>query len=157
MKKILSSILGVLAAVAIVMDICAASAATTRNTATEEANKAVVVEFYNKLFTDKDFDGARKYFGDRYIQHNPNAPDGPDALQKFLTGFWQKYPNARSEIKRVVADGDLVVLHVHAVPEPGDAGVAIVDIFRLDAGKVVEHWDVVQKIPPTAANNNTMF
>lgn len=157
MKRFLQYVLGAVSAVSIAFAACAASAAPVRDTATEDANKAVVVEFYNKIFVDKDFEAARKYFGDRYVQHNPNAPDGPDALQKLLTGFWQKFPNAHSEIKRVFADGDFVVLHVNAIPEQGDPGLAIVDIFRLEAGKVVEHWDVVQKIPPTSANNNTMF
>lgn len=123
----------------------------------EDANKKTVVEFYTKLFVDKDFEAARPFFGDRYIQHNPHAADGPEALRQFLTGFREKFPNAKSEIKRVFADGDFVILHVHARREPTDKGVAIVDIFRLENGKVVEHWDVVQPIPDTAANSNTMF
>jgi len=68
----------------------------------------------------------------------------------------EKFPKSRSEIKRVIADGDLVVLHVHSVREPGQRGRAI-DIFRLENGKIVEHWDVVQDIPEKAANDYTMF
>jgi predicted SnoaL-like aldol condensation-catalyzing enzyme len=60
-------------------------------------------------------------------------------------------------IKRVLVDGDMVILHVHAIREPGERGVAIVDIFRLENGKIVEHWDVVQPIPEKAANSNGMF
>ena len=56
-----------------------------------------------------------------------------------------------------VAVGDYVILHVHNVPTPGSRGNAIIDIFKLEDGKVVEHWDVRQEIPETAANNNTMF
>jgi len=126
-------------------------------TPVEEANKAVVVDFYTKLFVDKNFEAAEKYFGNRYIQHNPNAPDGPEALRGFLGAHWKKFPEARSEIRRVFADGDFVILHVNAKPEPNDAGFAIVDIFRLEGGKIVEHWDVVQKVPPVSANPNTMF
>lgn len=64
---------------------------------------------------------------------------------------------AQSEIKNIFADGDYVVLHVHSVLEPGARGLAVVDIFKLDAGKIVEHWDVIQEIPEKSANDNGMF
>ena len=77
---------------------------------------------------------------------------------KGFIGFLQgKFPNNKSEIKRIFADGDYVILHVHAVREPGTRGNAIIDIFKLENGKVVEHWDAVQPIPEKAANNNGMF
>ena len=69
----------------------------------------------------------------------------------------EKFPNAHSEIKRVFVDGDYVILHVHAVREPGSRGIAIVDIFRLTDGKITEHWDVHEDILPKAANANGMF
>ena len=69
----------------------------------------------------------------------------------------EKFPSSRSEIKRVVAEGDLVMLHVHSVREPGQRGRAIVDIFRVENGKIVEHWDVIQDVPDKSANTNTMF
>ena len=123
----------------------------------QEANKKAVVEFYDKAINQKDFDAASKYMGARYTQHNPNAADGPEGLKAFLQFLKEKFPASRSEIKRVFADGDYVILHVHAVREPGTRGSAIVDIFKLENGKVVEHWDVVQPIPEKAANNNGMF
>ncbi len=122
-----------------------------------EINKQVVVEFYEKGLHQKDFEAASKYFGPRYTQHNPNAADGPEGFKGFLQFLREKFPNSRSEIKRVFADGDYVILHVHAVREPGTRGAAIVDIFRLENGKIVEHWDVVQPIPEKAANSNGMF
>jgi predicted SnoaL-like aldol condensation-catalyzing enzyme len=127
------------------------------NTAQEEANKKVVVEFYAKALNDKDFEAAAKHFGPHYIQHNPNAADGIEGFKKFIEYRREKSPNAKSVIKRVLADGDMVILHVHAIREPGERGVAIVDIFRLENGKIVEHWDVVQPIPEKAANSNGMF
>lgn len=123
----------------------------------QEANKKAVVEFYDKAINQKDFEAAAKYLGSRYTQHNPNAPDGPEGLKAFLQFLKEKFPGSRSEIKRVFADGDYVILHVHAVREPGTRGNAIIDIFKLENGKIVEHWDVVQPIPEKAANTNSMF
>ena len=122
-----------------------------------ESNKKAVLEFYDKALNQKDFDAAAKYFGPHYIQHNPGAPDGIEGFKAFIAQRKEKFPNARSEIKRAFAEGDYVILHVHGVREPGERGVAIVDIFRLENGKIVEHWDVVQPIPEKTANNNGMF
>ena len=122
-----------------------------------ETNKKIVVEFYEKAINQKDFEAASKFLGSRYTQHNPNAADGPEGLKAFLGFLREKFPNSKSEIKRVFAEGDYVILHVHAVREPGQRGSAIVDIFKLENGKVVEHWDVVQPIPEKAANTNGMF
>lgn len=143
-----------LAAAALALTALAAGAADAQQ---QEANKKVVVEFYEKGLNQKDFEAAAKYFGPRYTQHNPNAPDGPEGFKTFLQFLKEKFPNSRSEIKRVFADGDYVILHVHAIREPGTRGVAIVDIFKLENGKIVEHWDVVQPIPEKAANSNGMF
>ena len=122
-----------------------------------EANKKAVVEFYDLAINQKNFEAASKYLGPRYIQHNPNAKDGPEGLKAFLAFLREKFPDYHSEIKRVFADGDYVILHVHNVPAPASRGFAIVDIFKLENGKVVEHWDVKQEIPEKAANSNTMF
>lgn len=122
-----------------------------------EANKKVVLDFYEKGLNQKDFDAAAKHFGPKYIQHNPTAPDGIEGFKAFIAFRKDKFPNAKSEIKRAFAEGDYVILHVHGVREPGERGVAIVDIFRLENGKIVEHWDVVQPIPEKPANSNGMF
>ena len=131
--------------------------APTARAADPEQNKKVVVDFYEKAINQKDFEAASKHIGPRYTQHNPVAADGPEGLKAFLGCLREKFPNAKSEIKRVFADGDYVILHVHSVREPGARGSAIVDIFKLDNGKVVEHWDVIQPIPEKAANSNGMF
>ena len=131
----------------------AASAASAQ----EEANRTVVLAFYEKGLNQKDADAALAHVGDRYVQHNPNAADGPDGFRKFIGFLREKFPNSHSEIKRSFVDGDYVTLHVHAVREPGTRGNAIVDIFKLENGKIVEHWDVVQPVPENPANNNTMF
>jgi predicted SnoaL-like aldol condensation-catalyzing enzyme len=125
-------------------------------TQTDE-NKKTVVEFYDLAINKKDFQAAAKFLGPRYVQHNPRAADGPEGLKAFIAFLREKFPEYHSEIKRVFADGDYVILHVHNVPTPGSRGNAIVDIFKLENGKIVEHWDVRQEIPEQSANTNTMF
>ncbi|MBI5322790.1 nuclear transport factor 2 family protein [Bradyrhizobium sp.] len=122
-----------------------------------EANRKVVLDFYEKGLNQKDADAAIALMGNRYVQHNPNAADGPEGFRKFIGFLKEKFPNSRSEIKRSFVDGDYVILHVHAVREPGTRGSAIIDVFKLENGKIVEHWDVVQPIPENPANNNGMF
>ena len=123
----------------------------------QEDNKKIVVEFYDKAINQKDFEAASEYLGPVYIQHNQNAADGREGLQGFIRYLREKFPNAHSEIKRVFADGDYVILHVHAVRVRGTSGVAIVDIFRLKDSKIIEHWDVHEDIMEKAANPNGMF
>ena len=146
-------LIALLAAVALLL----ARPVLAADTLQMEENKETVRALYEAVLNKKDFDEASKYLGSKYIQHNPNAADGPDGLKGFIGFLKDKFPNNRSEIKRIFADGDYVIVHVHAVREPGTRGNAIIDIFRLENGKVVEHWDVVQPIPEKAANSNGMF
>ncbi|KWE46457.1 polyketide cyclase [Burkholderia ubonensis] len=132
-------------------------AAADTGTARQEANRRAVLAFYEKGLNEKDADAALAYVGDRYVQHNPNATDGPEGFRKFVAFLRDRYPQSHSEIKRSFVDGDYVILHVHAVREPGTRGSAIIDIFRLENGRIVEHWDVNQPVPEQAANGNTMF
>jgi len=122
----------------------------------EERNKAIVLDFYDQGLNRKDFAAASKYLG-TYIQHNPNAEDGPEGFRKFIEFLKAKYPQSHSEITNVLVDGDFVILRVHAIREPGTRGNAIVDIFRLKDSKIEEHWDSVQPIPEQSANSNGMF
>jgi len=121
-----------------------------------ETNKKIVVEFYDLLINKKDFESARKYMGDYYKQHNQKVADGPDGLRAHVENLKTNFPGVRSEIKKIIAEGDYVVLHVHSRRTP-QRQLAIVEIFRLENGKIVEHWDVVQEIPETSANGNGMF
>jgi len=122
-----------------------------------EANKKVVQGFYDSLINKKDFKAASKYIGNRYIQHNPLVADGPEGLKAFVNFLKSDYPGARSEIKRIFADGDYVIIHVHSVRIPNTRGRAIFDLFKLENGKIVEHWDAIQEIPESSANPNGMF
>jgi predicted SnoaL-like aldol condensation-catalyzing enzyme len=122
-----------------------------------EQNKKAAIAFEDAALNQKDFDEAAKYLGSRYTQHNPTAPDGPEGLKGYIAFLKEKFPQSHSEHKRAFADGDYVIVHDHAVREPGTRGLAIINIYKLENGKVVEHWDVIQPVPETAQNNNTMF
>ncbi len=123
-----------------------------------EQNKAIVRAFYDLAFNDQQpAEAAAKYIGATYRQHNPGAADGAEPFVAFVTGFLKAFPRLRVTFKRMVAEGELVALHSHFVREPGDGGLAVMDIFRLEGGKLVEHWDVLQEVPPATANPNTMF
>ena len=97
-----------------------------------------------------------RYVGATYTQHNPIAPDGRAAAISMLSGFVERN-SIRYDIIRVIAEGDLVAVHSHVMFAAEGRGNAVVDIFRFEHGKIVEHWDVVQPVPEKAANSNTMF
>ncbi|MDR2215129.1 MAG: ester cyclase [Nevskiaceae bacterium] len=125
--------------------------------ATLEANKKVAIAFYEAAINNKDYEAATKFLGPFYKQHNPTAQDGAEGLKGFIDFLKERFPTQKGEIKRVIAEGDLVVLHVHSTRGDNTPGRAIVDIFRVQNGKVVEHWDVIQDIPEKPVNNNGMF
>jgi predicted SnoaL-like aldol condensation-catalyzing enzyme len=122
-----------------------------------ERNKAVVVEYYQTAFAGEPEKAAAEHIGSRYVQHNPAAPDGAEAFIGFVHWLRGEYPQLQLDIKRVIAEGDIVVTHAHLILTPGEPGQALADFFRVEDGKVVEHWDVVQEIPATSANSNSMF
>ena len=120
-----------------------------------EANKRAVVEYYELAFNQHQPEEAvARYQGPEYIQHNPQAPDGPEAF----IGFVNAFPQASVDIRTVIAEGDLVVTHsLIRFSDEDERGTVAVDIFRLDDGKIVEHWDVLQPFPETSENDHPMF
>jgi predicted SnoaL-like aldol condensation-catalyzing enzyme len=125
---------------------------------TLEANKKVVRNFYDLAFNRKQpAEAAATQLGPSYRQHNPGAADGAAPFVAFVTGFVAAFPELTVSFQRFIAEADLVAVHSHFVRSPGDRGMAVMDIFRLANGKIVEHWDVLQEVPEKAANSNTMF
>ena len=120
-------------------------------------NKQLVLAFYHKIIGEKDYEGARQYMGTEYRQHAPYATDGHAGIAEWVRKFKEGFPQHRYEVKKVIAEGDLVVLHLHGMNGPNPHGESVIDIFRIENGKVVEHWDVIQPIPESADNANSMF
>lgn len=123
----------------------------------QENNKQIVVNFYNLALNEKNFDAAAQYLGNYYKQHNPLVADGAEGFKQFIQYLQKNFPQSQSKIIKVFADGDFVILQVHSIRQPGSRGRAIIDIFKLQDGKIVEHWDVAQDIPEKSANKNSMF
>jgi predicted SnoaL-like aldol condensation-catalyzing enzyme len=122
-----------------------------------EDNKRVVADYYQTAFDGNPEKAVADHFGHRYVQHNPSAVDGPEAFIGFVKWLRGEHPRLRLEIKRLIAEGDMVATHSHLILEPGQPGQALADFFRLENGKVVEHWDVIQDVPADSANHNGMF
>lgn len=123
-----------------------------------ETNKRVVAGFMETVFNRHKVDeGIERFMGTYFIEHNPGVGDGVEAFRTFFTKFFAERPQTQFEIKRTFCEGDFVTLHCHWTDHPGDRGHAVIDLFRVENGRIVEHWDVIQPIPENPANDNTMF
>jgi predicted SnoaL-like aldol condensation-catalyzing enzyme len=119
------------------------------------SNKKMVADFYQSLFGDKNLAAIDQYIGDTYIQHNPSLPDGKDTLKKaFAVGF-KGQPKDTVDVKHLGSDGNFV--YIHTKSKRGNKIYSTIDIYRLDNGKIAEHWDVMQEVPAKSANAHPMF
>lgn len=115
--------------------------------AEEEARLQHVLTMYREVLVAMNPDAVDRFLPPQYIQHSMLAPPGLQALKDFLTRVRKESPDATQEIKQAFVDGDHVIVHVHVKRWPDDPGLAVVDIFRLEDGAIIEHWDVIQEIP----------
>lgn len=120
-------------------------------------NKKLVTKAFDELLVQKDLTAIDRHWNTEYPQHSPFVPNGAEGVKTGLGGYFDAFPQLTITRKRVVAEGDLVAVHAHYVNAPGERGQAVVDLFRVRNGKIVEHWDVTQNVPETSANDNTMF
>jgi predicted SnoaL-like aldol condensation-catalyzing enzyme len=119
------------------------------------ANTATVRSFYDMAFNEgKPEEAVERYVGEHYTQHNPQAGDGPEAFIGFVHWYRGEFPELSVDIRRTIAENDLVATHSVIRTSAEDRGTAAVDIFRVEDGKVIEHWDVLQPVPEESANDN---
>ena len=156
MRKCLVALLSV------ALTACASTGPVAR-AARAQQNTAVVLAFLDMVYNRHDVETAFKlYVGPEYRQHDPTVADGKaGAIQGLTLLTHEIYPELRQEVKRTVSQGDLVAVHARmlrtAAARGSGRGLAVVDMFRLEHGRIVEHWNVTQEIPETSANENTMF
>ena len=127
---------------------------------TAERNAEVVRAFVEHVCNKKPRDPEKAvelYFGPYYKQHSFGVPDGAENFLKVMPGFYEGAPDFQTTIHHIVAQGDLVVVHHHIRMSDDDRGSQVFDMFRLEDGKIVEHWDVVMPIPEGDPNNSGPF
>jgi predicted SnoaL-like aldol condensation-catalyzing enzyme len=123
---------------------------------TPAQNKQTAIAFYHMAFNGDPRRATELYVGDRYIQHNPSVKDGIEGFIAYFTRMQEEFPQKSVEFVRAIAEGDLVALHTHQI-WPGNEEYVTMDFFRFDEqGKIVEHWDSIQRIPEKAENENGM-
>ncbi len=122
----------------------------------DDSPREVVEAYVDTVINGRQFDRIDEFVHADIIQHNPNLPNGREALQGFWTEFMTSQPEAEFVIARTVAEGDLVAKHAWFIPAPGERGAAVIDIYRVEDGLIVQHWDVVQFIPESTVSGNHM-
>lgn len=120
-----------------------------------EINKKIVATFYQQFFGDKNVDVIEEYLVENYIQHNPMLPDGRDTLYNSAKLWFKNAPKSEIDIHHLGADGEFVYIHTRM--ERVGKVYSVIDIFRIEDGKIAEHWDVIQEVPEKSANPHPMF
>ena len=122
-----------------------------------ETNKLNAISFYKMAYEGNPSQAIEDYVGSEYIQHNPDVGDGKKSFIEYFDRMQSEYPEKSIKFVRAVSEGDLVSLHTHQL-WPENEEYITMDFFRFDnLGKIVEHWDSIQKIPQRSLNSNTMY
>lgn len=122
-----------------------------------EQNRKLITAFAEQFYAKRDVRGAfETYVAPDYVQHNPGIADGRDAAIKALEPLFSK-PGAQFDIKRIIVDGDMAVIHLRGRSSPSERGGAVADIYRISGGRIVEHWDVIQPIAETTVSPHPYF
>jgi predicted SnoaL-like aldol condensation-catalyzing enzyme len=124
------------------------------DTTTVITNGQLVRDYLDVVWNQGRTDAADQYLDEQLIQHNPNLPDGRAPLVEFIEGFKKQIPQGSFTIRRLLADGDLVAAHSLFTTGPDDRGTAVVDVFRIAEGRIVEHWDVKEAVPETTTSGH---
>jgi predicted SnoaL-like aldol condensation-catalyzing enzyme len=125
----------------------------------EERNRKAVLDFYEAIINRREYSRALEWLDPGYIQHKPIIPNGPEGVLNFVRGEYKRAPHHKVQIIRCFVDGDYVILHVHVHLMPMEPDRAVMDIFRCKDGKLIEHWDVDQEVPPPEVfvHTNSIF
>ena len=156
-RKMNKNMKGIAAGLGVIAFSAVTCGSAEAETPQEQRNKQIAIDFYNAALNEKDWDKAVTYMGPYYKQHSIYMEDGRAGLQELVARIKKQFPENLGDIKRAFADGDIVVLHVHVTRTRQQRGWSVIEMMRIKNDKVVEHWDMLQLVPETAANKNTMF
>lgn len=123
----------------------------------EQANLDLVLRMFAEVLNPMDSSAVDRFISPGYIQHNQGVEPGLDAFKAFLDMIREQTPQAVHDVKRAFVDGNHVTVHYHVRRWPDDLGWAVIDIFRVEDGMIVEHWDVMQDVIEGGPNPNSPF
>ncbi|MEG1875642.1 MAG: ester cyclase [Angelakisella sp.] len=121
------------------------------------AKADIIQSFYKEVFNEHNAQAAEKYIVKNYIQHNPGLGQGRKCFIEAFAEKFRQVPSFRLDIVRIIEQGDMVAVHLHAIGEPGISEAAVVDFYRFEGEMIAEHWDVLMPIPSKLIGNNNIF
>ncbi len=117
----------------------------------------LVREFFDAFFCQHKISAAEEYLSKDYVQHDYDVPPGRDGFKEHFKKIFSMFPSFRVEVKHIIVDGDMVVVHGYGVTKPGEIEVLVADIYRVEDGRLAEHWGVIQPLPQEQFGNPRLF